>query len=456
MKGRLMRVFAVCSLAILMLFSFVGSAAAASSQFITKGSTSSKVVALTFDDGSDGTNIGKLLQILSDHNVRATFFLTGSGAMDHPQSIRNIASKGHQLGNHSYSHPDFTKLTASQIKSELDRTESVIRNLTGRSTKPIFRAPFGAVNSAALRAIGDAGYTHTIQWDIDTVDWRGVSADQIVTKVMSNVKPGSIILMHTGAGASGTPGALPVMISKLKAQGYKFVTVSEMLNLPTGTPPSTVKTYTVQAGDTLYSIALRFNVTVEQLAAANGITDPSLIRVGQVLIIPGQSGFQDVSAFYAPAVNYLVKNGVSNGISSTAFGTYQPIKRVDAAVWMAKILKLDTVSAPPSGFTDVPARAAGAVNALKEEGIMNGKTSARFDSSGYLTRGETALVLQRAYDLAGSSSASSFADVSVRYEAAVDALVANGVTNGISATHFGTDRDVTRGQLAVFLYRINN
>lgn len=310
MKARFLKVFAVFFLLLFSLIAFSNPAAAANSQFITKGNTASKVVALTFDDGSDGTNINKILQILSDNEVKATFFLTGSGANDHPQSIRNIAAKGHQLGNHSYSHPDFTKITSSQIKSELDRTESVIKTLTGKSTKPIFRAPFGAVNSAALRAIGDAGYTHTIQWDIDTVDWRGVSSNQIVTKVMNNVKPGSIILMHTGAGASGTPGALPSMISKLKAQGYKFVTVSEMLKLPTGTPPSTGATYTVKAGDTLYSIANRYNVTVSQLATANKITNPSLIRVGQVLVIPGKTTPPPPSTPPpATSVKYTVKSG---------------------------------------------------------------------------------------------------------------------------------------------------
>lgn len=266
----------------------VSVANAASSKWIMKGNTSSKVVALTFDDGSDGTNIQRILNILSDHNVKATFFLTGSGTADHPQAIKNIAAQGHQLGNHSYSHPDFTKLTAAQIKRELDRTEAIVKSTTGKSTKPIFRAPFGSTNSAVLQAVGNAGYTHTLHWDIDTIDWRGYSKTQVLNKVMNNVVPGSIVLMHTGAGAPGTPAALPEMITKLKAQGYKFVTISQLLNLPSGSP-ATGGTYTVKAGDTLYSIARRYNVTVSQLASVNKITNPSLIRVGQVLSIPGKT-----------------------------------------------------------------------------------------------------------------------------------------------------------------------
>ena len=278
------------------------SVSAAASTFITSVNTTSKVVALTFDDGADGANTNKILDILAKNNVKATFFLTGSGANNHPQYIKNIAAKGHQLGNHSYTHPDFTKLTATQMKSELDRTEALIKSLTGKTTKPIFRAPFGAVNSTVLSGVGAAGYGYTIQWNIDTIDWKGLTASQINTKVQTNIKPGSIVLMHTGAGAPGTPLALPTMISQLKAKGYKFVTVSQLLAYQN---TSTNKTYTVKSGDTLYSIARTYGVTVSALAAANNITNYSLIYVGQVLIIPGTT----VTPPPTTTVKYTVKSG---------------------------------------------------------------------------------------------------------------------------------------------------
>ncbi|AIY06194.1 polysaccharide deacetylase [Planococcus sp. PAMC 21323] len=296
------KVTAALLLILFTVFSFSSQSQAASSTYISKGNTTSKVVALTFDDGSDGTNINKILDVLSANKVDATFFLTGSGAKNHPSWIKNISTKGHQIGNHSYSHPDFTKLSAAKIKSELATTETTLKDITGKSTKPIFRAPFGASNAAVLKAVGDAGYTHTIQWNIDTVDWKGVSSSQITNKVMNNIVPGSIVLMHTGAGASGTPGALPGMISKLKAKGYTFVTVSELLNLPS-TPVSGTN-YTVKSGDTLYSIAKKFNVTVPALAKANNITNYNLIRVGQVLTIPGKA-----TPPPATAVKYTVKAG---------------------------------------------------------------------------------------------------------------------------------------------------
>ncbi|MGH2317132.1 LysM peptidoglycan-binding domain-containing protein [Planococcus sp. SE5232] len=302
MLSKWIKVAAAMLLILFTVLSFSSQSQAASSTYVTKGNTASKVVALTFDDGSDGTNINKILDVLSANNVKATFFLTGSGAKNHPSWIKNISAKGHQLGNHSYSHPDFTKLSAAKIKSELASTETTIKGITGKTTKPIFRAPFGASNASVLKAVGDAGYTHTIQWNIDTVDWKGVSSTQITNKVMNNIVPGSIVLMHTGAGASGTPGALPGMISKLKAQGYKFVTVSEILNLSSA-PVSGTK-YTVKAGDTLYSIAKKYNVTVSALAKANNITNYNLIRVGQVLTIPGKTTTPP-----ATSVKYTVKAG---------------------------------------------------------------------------------------------------------------------------------------------------
>ncbi len=303
MGKKWLRLLVVLLLMFIPLSSYQLPVEAASSTFVTKGSTTNKVVALTFDDGADGTNIGKILSILKSNNVKATFFLTGAGAANHPQSIKNIANATptHQIGNHSYSHPDFTTLSASQMTSELTRTESLLNSLTGRTTKPIFRAPFGASNSSVLAAVGNAGYTKTIQWNIDTTDWKGISSTAILNRVILNIVPGSIVLMHTGAGASGTPTALPSMITQLKAKGYTFVTVSELLQLPT----SGSKTYTVKSGDTLYKIANLYNISVSALAKANNITNFNLISVGQVLTIPGTSTTPPPTS----TTSYTVKSG---------------------------------------------------------------------------------------------------------------------------------------------------
>lgn len=340
------KLLAITGLLLFSLLSFTGQADAASSTYVTKGNTTSKVVALTFDDGSDGTNINKILEILKTNNVKATFFLTGSGINHHPTWIRNIANAGHQVGNHSYSHPDFTKISIAAMQSELAKTETAYKNVTGKSTKPIFRAPFGASNATVLKGVGDAGYTHTIQWNIDTIDWKGLSSTEITNKVVNNIVPGSIVLMHTGAGAPGTPVALPGMISKLKAKGYKFVTVSELLKLP----PTGGTTYTVKAGDTLYSIAKKYNVTVAALAKANNITNYNLIRVGQVLVIPGTTPPPPPPA---TTVKYTVKAGdtlysIASKYNTTvsAIATANKITNVNS-ISVGQVLIIPTKATPP-------------------------------------------------------------------------------------------------------------
>lgn len=304
------------SIFILTLFFFLfitPSAHAASSIWINKGNTSEKVIALTIDDGSDGGNYAKILQILDKHKVKATFFLTGQGVENHPQTVRNTVAKGHEIGNHSYNHPDFTKISADQMRTQLSRTEALIKNTTGRTSKPYFRAPYGAVNSSVLNTVGNAGYTYTFHWTIDTLDWTGNSATTIYNRVMNGLKPGTIVLMHAGYGAVNTSAALDRLIPDIKNKGYRFVTISQLMK-QTSTPnsPTTGTTYTVRAGDTLYAIARRYNTTVAKIAQANNIKNVNLIRTGQVLKIPGTTTTPAPISKPAPpktTTTYTVKSG---------------------------------------------------------------------------------------------------------------------------------------------------
>lgn len=182
--------------------------------------------------------------------------------------------------------------------------------------------------------------------------------------------------------------------------------------------------------------------------------DSAVVNVRVAAQEQGNLPFNDVPSFYAPAVDYLVQRGITQGKSATQFGVTDSIIRADAAVWLAKELGLNTANARPSGFGDVPDRAAGAVNALKQAGIIGGKTATRFGSYDPLTRGEVAIILQRAYGLEAGNQTSAFTDVSSRYADAVNALVANDVTDGLTPTQFGVSRNITRGQLAVFIYRL--
>ena len=302
------RLFGVI-LSLLLLFTLSATPAlAATSQIIYQGSTSNKVVALTFDDGSDGYNIQSILNTLSANNIKATFFLTGQGAENHPQAIKNIVSAGHDIGNHSYNHPDFTTVATTEMTNQLTRTETIITNLTGKSTKPFFRAPFGSYNSTVLQTVGNAGYTYTFQWTIDSLDWTGNSATDIYNRVINNIVPGAIVLMHTGYGANGTTAALPNIINQLRAMGYSFVTLSQLVNTTSTPGTGTGTSYTVKAGDTLYAIALRYGVTVQAIVNANGLTNANLIRVGQVLTIPG-TGTPTTPTTPTTGTSYTVKAG---------------------------------------------------------------------------------------------------------------------------------------------------
>jgi peptidoglycan/xylan/chitin deacetylase (PgdA/CDA1 family) len=173
--------------------------------------------------------------------VPATVFMTGAMAdnentdagrqvlaivADHPDLF--------ELGNHSYSHPDFRTLTAAQMADELRRTEEAIARAAALDPKPLFRPPYGGWNDAVLAAVGKAGYSKTVMWDVDTIDWRptadgGPTADDIVARVVSQAERGSIVLMHLGG--FHTLEALPRIVSELQSRGYELVTVGELLGL---------------------------------------------------------------------------------------------------------------------------------------------------------------------------------------------------------------------------------
>lgn len=262
-----------------------GAGAANPSILVSRVTTANKVMALTFDFGSDPGNAARILQVLADRGVKSTFFATGEAAANHPGVVSSVVAQGHEVGNHSYSHPYFTRLTAAQMADELTRAGTAIRNATGQAPKPFFRPPYGDYNAAVLQAAGNAGYPHTIMWTIDTVDWQGVTSAAIRDKVLSRAAPGAIVLMHVGGGATGTPDALPGMIDGLRAAGYRLVTISELL----GATPTGQTLYVVKPGDTLYRIAGLYGVTVAALVSANNIANANLIYPNQVLVIPAGS-----------------------------------------------------------------------------------------------------------------------------------------------------------------------
>lgn len=177
-------------------------------------------------------------------------------------------------------------------------------------------------------------------------------------------------------------------------------------------------------------------------------------------VVPAASAqemkFTDVGDRYADAVNYLVENNITQGLTETKFGTQSNIKRVDVAVLIAKatLTEDEIKNAPASTFGDVPARATKYVSALKAKGIINGKTATSFGSDLSITRGEAAIMLSKAYEIEGDTANVKFGDVGTRYKDAVAALVDNKITTGKTDSSFGTALSITRGELAIFLHRL--
>lgn len=191
--------------------------------------TDEKIVALTFDDGPT-KNSAAILEILKDLDVQATFFLTGNELEKNPEEGRMIAEAGHEVGNHSYSHSRLILKTSGTIREEIDRTNELIRE-TGYTGTIHFRPPYGKKFIALPRYLISQGMK-TIMWDVEPESYPEVaaSAGAITSHVLENVKPGSIILLHVMyESRSETVKAVTDIVTSLRAQGYDFVTISELL-----------------------------------------------------------------------------------------------------------------------------------------------------------------------------------------------------------------------------------
>jgi len=229
MKTRKLCAALAFSIVFIFVSVFWAEPAGASPSQLVKRAGGSGMVSLTFDDSESADNVYAVLRILAQNNIKATFFITGKGAAAHPDLVKAISDAGHEIGSHSYSHKAYTGFSYSQMQADLNRANEIILNITGKSAKPLFRPPYGSLNSAVLQAVGDAGYTKTVIWSVDTRDWKGASASSIYWSVMNNTAPGAIILMHCNTGAVNTKYALQNVIDGLREKGYGFTTVSGLL-----------------------------------------------------------------------------------------------------------------------------------------------------------------------------------------------------------------------------------
>lgn len=187
-----------------------------------------KRIALTFDDGPHETYTAEILAILKEYGIKATFFVVGQNAKEYPELVKQEAEAGHEIGNHTYTHPKLKKQNAESFSCELEKTRVVIEEITGIS--PIlFRPPEGFREGVIKTVAKEQGY-QMVLWSVDPEDWRGLPASRIENAIMKDVKDGSIILCHDYVvGKSYTPEALRRVIPQLLEDGYEFVTVSDLV-----------------------------------------------------------------------------------------------------------------------------------------------------------------------------------------------------------------------------------
>lgn len=184
-----------------------------------------KLLALTFDDGPDEVVTPRVLQALSDYNARATFFVRGDHAQLHSDLLRQAVAQGNVLGSHSYSHPAVA--SSARSKRELGATEEAVRETVGQAPR-CFRPPYGLVHSNMARLALKGGYV-VVTWTISSGDTRPISSEEVAGNVIHTPNPGDIVLLHDGPGHEATARAVPLVLNQLRAVGFRFVTVPELL-----------------------------------------------------------------------------------------------------------------------------------------------------------------------------------------------------------------------------------
>jgi peptidoglycan-N-acetylglucosamine deacetylase len=191
-------------------------------------------IAITFDDGPSATLTPKLLDLLAAHHIKATFFVIGENVAEHPEIVARAAREGHQIGNHSWSHPNLAKMSQENVRSQLQRTDDAIKSATGKSPT-LLRPPYGSITEREKRWIHDEFRYDIILWDVDPLDWKRPGPAIVRSRILNETRPGSIVLSHDIH--PGTIEAMPSTLDQLEAKGFKFVTVSELIDMATPVTP---------------------------------------------------------------------------------------------------------------------------------------------------------------------------------------------------------------------------
>lgn len=196
---------------------------------------SEPVVALTFDDGPHATLTPKLLDMLKARHIKATFFVVGENAAEYPDILKRAVAEGHEIGNHSWSHPNFAKMSDEAVRSQIQRTQDVIEKATGVAPG-ILRPPYGSVTDRQRHWLHETLGFKIIMWSVDPLDWKDRNSATVSRRILAGAHPGSIILAHDIHAT--TVEAMPNVIDSLLGKGFKFATVSELIAMeqPGATP----------------------------------------------------------------------------------------------------------------------------------------------------------------------------------------------------------------------------
>jgi len=192
---------------------------------IYKVDTERQAVAISFDASWGAEYTLDILNTLDAYGIKSTFFLVNIWLQDYPDLAKEIVARGHEIGLHSESHPHFTSLSGEQMKEEVTSNAEMVRQVTGYDSK-LFRPPFGDYDNRVMRTVEDLGY-QVIQWSVDSLDWRNLSADEITARVLKKIGPGDIVLFHNNG--LHTAEALPGILTQLKEKGLEVIPISELI-----------------------------------------------------------------------------------------------------------------------------------------------------------------------------------------------------------------------------------
>jgi len=191
-------------------------------------------IAMTFDDGPSAVLTPKLLDLLAAHHIKATFFVIGENVAEHPDIVARAAREGHEIASHSWSHPNLAKMSQESVRSQLQRTDDAIKSATGKSPT-LMRPPYGSITEREKRWIHDEFGYDIILWDVDPLDWKRPGPAVVRNRILKETRPGSIVLAHDIH--PGTIEAMPSTFDELEAKSFKFVTVSELIDMATPVTP---------------------------------------------------------------------------------------------------------------------------------------------------------------------------------------------------------------------------